>query len=234
MTAILCDPPREAYHADMTALSQSMLKVFMRSPLAYRNKCLSPREDKQSAAMRLGDLVHSIVLAPERVDTEFADVPEGVKAHAMQLARTLRDRFGRLLELPGIREKAVYWTDPATGLRCRMMVDLLVVPDSGGPPVIVDLKVTADIKRFGWTVRKFDYPLQDAHYVAGIRELLDLPPFAEDPDFVLLVIDKAGKMAPQRIGDAVMERARNRRRAAMEHLRRCLEDDSWPEKCQAA
>lgn len=83
------------YHDDTTAVSNSMLKTFARSPALYRSMYITeeiPRPEP-TPEMALGSLTHSMWLQPETVEATYAVKPkcdrrttEGKKVYAEFLA----------------------------------------------------------------------------------------------------------------------------------------------------
>jgi hypothetical protein len=61
------------YHAEKLHLSSSNLKLLLKSPKQfYTEKILGIREPLIGSALDIGTYVHSLVLEPEKVQSEFA------------------------------------------------------------------------------------------------------------------------------------------------------------------
>lgn len=69
---------------------------------------------------------------------------------------------------PGQRELSGFWTDPLTGVPCKMRLDFLRDDD-----LVADPKTTQDASPHGFrrAVEQYDYHLQEAHYRAGLEVL---------------------------------------------------------------
>src|SRR3990167_7406294 len=236
-----------AEYASRAGVSASRLKLMAQSPLHSRHY---ERRDPASRGMLRA--VPAFVLEPERADfvvydgvrrgkeyDRFAAANEGrtilnVREH--DVARSIAEGSrrppisGPLLAAPGRSEVSVYWTDSATGLKCRGRLDRVV----DGPPAIVDLKTygTSDPRVIARRVAQGGAHIQAAHYCDGlaattgvalaeIRYLLisaeSAPPF----DVAVLELEFDNALA---LGRAERDRL-------MRRLASCIERDEWPGRC---
>jgi hypothetical protein len=181
--------PAHAYHADRDALSCSLLKPLLISPAHFLTALAAC--EKKSNARDFGSLVHLLVLQPELVGSEVAVYPgpsdrtnafkefedlhpgklvvdEPTFANARRLsAKIMETRFrgrslGRFIE-EAQREVTIYFTEPATGLRMRVRIDI------NHPEFTFDLKSTrhAVARLFARDAVAFDYDLQAFMYSLG-------------------------------------------------------------------
>jgi hypothetical protein len=127
----------------------------------------------------------------------------------------------------GIAERSLYWTDPATGVRCRVRPDWL--KQMPGLTLAVDYKTTKDANpdAVSRAIRDYSYHQQDALYVDGIWAALQ-------PEDVRFVFVFQSKTAPYLITvreltdqDRDIGRARNER--ALRIYKECLDTDTWPD-----
>jgi hypothetical protein len=192
--AVIYGMPADEYHAS-PGVSNSMLSDLAKSPAhcwALHHNPARP-ERKATAAMRAGTLLHTLVLEPAEVPRRYIVAPEGLdlrtkagkdwKAQADGLevltaeqyltAEQQADAIRAVPELAallasGQSEVSCFWTDPATGLECRMRADW-VHPLPDGRAIVLDLKTTGDVspEGFGRSVWSFGYHRQAAHYSAG-------------------------------------------------------------------
>lgn len=198
-------------------------------------------------AMVVGSAVHSRVLEPERYALEYAVAPavdrrtkagkeaweqfqadsEGKTlltadqdqlAQAVAQAVRLHPAADLLLSKPGQAEQSYFWTDEATGERCKCRPDW----HSDCRRLIVDLKTTEDASPAGFqrSVQKFRYHVQAAHYLQGLG--------AEQ--FVFIAVEKA---PPYLVGVyvATPEMVAAGQRVAARDLARlaeCRALDVWP------
>ncbi len=175
---------------DLTQLSYSSLKAFMKSPahfIAYKNNVFT-----ESSSMRLGTAVHSALLEPEKFKSiyDVTDLRKNTKAYKEMVAinpdkiylnnsdwrsiQEIKRRFSQnkeavdLLFLCSAREQEVKGN--INGIPFRGFVDAM----SGNGGVIVDIKTTQDASAegFGKSVYNFAYHLQAAIYkeLTGAQE----------------------------------------------------------------
>lgn len=109
-------------------------------------------------------------------DEHEADGRVVLKAHEFEVVKAMRDsvllKVGHWLRVDRRIEHAVYWTDPATGLKCRCRPDWLI--EGGDTAFIFDFKTTDDARpqAFRKVAENFDYGLQHAHYSDGVHAAL--------------------------------------------------------------
>lgn len=181
----------EDYH-QIDALSASGAKLLLRSPAHFLAAKSSPKEP--SAAMKLGTLVHTLILEPEKVAAEIAVMPKfdrrttiGKKAaeefeedHRGKLvvdevqwarAKSISDavRANRVVQenlTGGVSEATLIWEQ--YGVPCKARVDYL----KGS--AIFDVKTCSDASPEGFArqVASFQYHVQAAHYANGFREIV--------------------------------------------------------------
>ena len=181
------------YHAD-SAVSKSHLDMVARSPFHYKAHYIDKSIERiQTPTFLEGSLVHSMVLEPDKTNSEFCIAPKvdrRTKAGKQEYNDFMFDNAGKEIVAPdmweraeamrssvyghsearkwlrdGVAESSHFWTDKNTGLRCKCRPDWL--RDDG---VIVDLKTTADASPAGFatSVASFRYHVQHAWYLDGI------------------------------------------------------------------
>lgn len=233
--------PATQYHA-IEALSASGAKLLLRSPAHYLAARATPREP--SAAMRLGTLVHSLVLEPETVKDTFAVMPRfdrrttiGKKAaeefEQDNAGKVVLDEvtFARannvaasVLRHPvvaenlrdGNAEVSLLWDQ--YGVPCKSRIDYMT------GSAIFDVKTCSDASPEGFArqIASFQYHVQAAHYAAGFREVVgwDLDRFVfiavetEAPYAVGVYTLDARSLQSGRL---LMERAAESYKVALEH-----------------
>ena len=95
-TSPICGPmPAEEYHADHSAISNSMLKTFRQRRKIYHHQFVlgNPVVKKVTAKMDLGTLVHAALLEPEKLNTHFAVYPKSVLKSNGALGTNASDKF---------------------------------------------------------------------------------------------------------------------------------------------
>jgi len=207
---------------------------------------------KATPAQVTGTAIHAAVLEPERFTRDFAAAPEvdrrskeGKAIHAEFLeraagrnvitmddfraaaaiaARIRESRLGCLFFSDSPRaELSVYWTDRASGVRCRMRPDL--VPS--GQPVILDLKSCETAEESRFRNRAFDqgYPMRAAWYVDGWRAAT-----GEKRDYVFAAWEKAEPYANAwyYAEDEMIQHGRAQYQRLLKRFAECLAADAWP------
>lgn len=167
----------------LDGVNWSRLKHLRRSPLHYRHVLDQGSEDTTSRLV--GRALHASALQPDVYAAEYvvydgdrrgkawtdfqaahpnASIlrrPEADQVAAQVAALHAHAVAGPMLATATHREHAVTWTDEATGIACKGLVDL------GGPEWIADLKGGPSLDLFErWIVRE-GYHLQIAWYRRG-------------------------------------------------------------------
>jgi hypothetical protein len=190
----LTDIEFEQYRA-RKAINISTLKAMRISPLHYQHARKTVVEDRPR--MGMGRAVHTAVLEPHLFPSlyviyagnrntnafkEFKAENEGktiLKVDEMESVRGAADAIQNhpvarevLRRNNALIERAIEWTDPITGLRCKGRPDHVL-------DAISDLKTvgTVDERKFRADAARFGYYLQGAFYRRGYRALTkyDLP-----------------------------------------------------------
>lgn len=199
------------YHASV-GVSKSQLDRLAKSPAHYMASLTTPR--KETAAMRMGTLAHTLILEPERARLAVApncdkrtkagkaeweafcaenEDAEVVTADELETLQGMRDAVmghaaaGKLLSA-GIAEASAYWKDPATQELCRCRPDFFR-PDR----IVVDLKTTEDAspEAFARAIWNYRYHVQCAFYSDGIEHSTGEPVRG----FVFVVVEKSAPYA---------------------------------------
>jgi hypothetical protein len=243
----------EAYHADRTSVSSSGLRALLNPgcPAQFKYDREHPQAPKREFDM--GNAVHAEVLG-EGHDIVEIDFPDYKKKDA-QVARDAAYAAGKVPLLPkervqvdamakavrehplagplfapgsGIPERSIYWTDLATGVRCRVRPDWL--KQLPGMTLCVDLKTIKDAApdTISRAIRDHNYHQQDPMYIDGI-EAAGLA-----PDGCRFIFAFVSKIAPYLITvreltdqDRDIGRARNER--ALRIYADCESTGIWPD-----
>jgi hypothetical protein len=244
--------PADEYHADRTSISSSGLRALLNPgcPAQFKYDRDNPPAPKKE--FDLGNAAHAEVLGEghDIVEIQYPDYKTG----AAQAAKREAYAAGKVPLLPkeklqvdamaeairqhpiagplftpgtGIAERSLYWTDPATGVRCRARPDWL--KELPGLTLCVDLKTirTSDPETVSRAIREHAYHQQDPHYIDGISAVLR----PEDVRFIFVFVSK---QAPHLITvreltdqDRDIGRARNER--ALRIYAECTATDTWPD-----
>ncbi len=190
--------PNNIYHAS-EGVSSSILKKFLTQTPAkiYYDKLHD--EHKQTDAMILGTVTHSLVLEPENFDQDFFVMPElklTTKAGRLERDRLLENNKNKTVIKKDIFETAKKMSDAvlshptAAKLLKGCIVEQSIYweyndeiihkcrPDAlkPGVPIIIDLKTTADASYsfFSKEIVKRNYHLSAAMYLEGCNDNDDL------------------------------------------------------------
>ncbi len=172
-------------------IGKSTLMAHRRTAAHAQQDMLTVKE--QTAAMRLGSMVHTLVLEPHEWNLRYAVGPDAARntkvwkewAEAQPEGRELikPDEFetaqnmagfvhtktviGELLREPGPVESSVFWTDNGIPLRAR--------PDKivSAKRLLIDLKTTTDLSDHAITSKIYSmgYHLQLALYMEGLESV---------------------------------------------------------------
>lgn len=251
--AIVDGLPAEKYHADRTSVSSTGLRRLLAPgcPAQFKYDRDHPQAPKRE--FDLGNAVHAAVLGEGHDIVEIVGFTDYKKADA----RALRDEAYAADKVPllpkekvqvdamaaairqhplagslfapgsGIAERSLYWTDPATGVRCRVRPDWL--KQMPGMTLCVDLKTikASDPETVSRAIRDHSYHQQDALYTDGTWAALQ----PEDVRFIFVFVSK---IAPYLITvreltdqDRDIGRARNER--ALRIYAECESTGVWPD-----
>lgn len=218
-----------------------------RTPAHYKAKQDGLIANEQTPAMRLGSMLHHVILEPGSVD--WVVKPEGMNfatkdGKAWRDAQTkpiisqdeanmiggMRDSVyrhpgaKRLLEAAQGKTEICLFADDDNGVLRKGRLDAL--PE--GSNAIVDLKTTAVADAVGGmesSMAKFRYHVQAAYYLDLCR-LLEIP----REKFILICVEKEPPyaVAVYSIDDLAIEAGRLEYRRDLHLLRHCMAEDHWP------
>jgi len=169
-----------------------LFTIINKTPMHFLYESMNSKED--TPALAFGRAVHKAILEPESFFDEFVEgiivdrrTKEGrqryeefvgsvgdkevVSPSDMETLRDMRAVIERdplaSAFLTGEHEKAFFWTDSATGEKCKVRLDCISEVD--GKKYIVDYKTTdsCDQKAFERSVRKYGYKFQSGMYREG-------------------------------------------------------------------
>lgn len=242
----------EKYHADRNSISSTGLRKILNPgcPAQFKYDRDNPQPHKKE--FDLGHAAHLLVLGegPELAVIDYPDwrkkdaqierdeayaegkVPLLTKDHDMvqAMAEAIRQHpVAGPLFTPGTgkAEQSIFWTDPATGVRCRVRPDWL--KQLPGLTLCVDYKTikAADPDTVSKAIRDHGYHQQDAFYLDGIWAALQ----PEDARFIFVF---QSKIAPYLITvreladqDRDIGRAKNER--ALRIYADCTATGIWPD-----
>ena len=243
----------EEYHADRNSISSTGLRKLLNPgcPAQFKYDRDNPPAPKRE--FDLGHAAHKLVLGEgeEIVVTEHDDwrtkaareerdeiratgaVPllshEGEQVQAMAEAIRQHPDAGPLFAPGmGIPERSIYWTDPATGIRCRVRPDWLIIRPE--VTAIVDLKTTTDASPDACSkaIESYSYHQQGALYIDGVQAAGLAPEGARF--FFAFQSKKAPYLVTVReLADQDQDIGRARNEKALRLYADCVATGQWPD-----
>ncbi len=127
----------------------------------------------------------------------------------------------------GMAERSIYWTDPDTGVRCRVRPDWL--KQLPGLTLCVDYKTikSADPDTVSKAIRDHAYHQQDAFYTDGIWAALQ----PEDVRFIFVFQSKTAPylITVRELADQDRDIGRARNERALRTYAECMATGIWPD-----
>lgn len=242
------DIPNSVYHADRSCVSVSGLKQLLRSPAHYQ-AYLSGEGRKETAAMYMGTAIHSRLLEPAAFSVNYVVAPEDDK-RSKEYKEFVAANDGKLIltksqadAIEGVAasvdlhvsastllraghvEHSIIWQDEETGIWLKIRPDCLCTDFDSG--ICLDVKKTVDASSaaFVRACVTYDYDLQAAVYLEGLRQV-----FQRDFDFVFLAVEETPPYGCALYGapEEMLARGRRRFRQAMAILQACQGAGEWP------
>ena len=127
--------------------------------------------------------------------------------------------------LRGTIETPIFWTDPETGVECKIRPDVVAMID--GRPIIVDYKTVSscDERSFKAECRKFGYKIQAGMYTEGFA----LTHFAE-VGFAFVCQEKTPPYAVRvfNCGPDFIEQGNRQFHELLREYKQCCDEGFWP------
>ena len=194
---------------------RSDLWVLNDSPEKFRWHMDHPEEGEPSPALVFGQAAHKMLLEPLDFTEEFAIIPDGIDrrtkegkekwaafqaeaagktAISIETFSQIKDMVNKVQSDPtaakllsGRHEVPLFWTDPDSGVNCKVKLDCLTY--LGETPVVVDYKTckSARTDAFGRDAANYGYFLQAAMYTEAVMRTHGLE---ERPMFVFVCQEK--------------------------------------------
>ncbi len=169
---------------------------------------------EKSDVADIGNAVHAALLEPDVFEEEYIKMPDfdarskaGKEAKESFLSNvggdgvtilihedykmviSMRDSalshpvINKLLTSKGESEVSIFFD--MDGIKCKCRPDRIVDPSVFGEHIIVDVKTTASVEKFAYSMRDYRYDVQDAWYSDGYEKLTGFK-----PRFLFAVIGK--------------------------------------------
>ena len=213
--------------------------------------------DSHTKSTKIGDMVHAVLLEPSRIAdfsiipnellaVNGAASTKEAKAYKKEaeangkvvckadewalmsgMVKSFKKAFGQWLDLDSKKENAIFWTCPETGLLLKCRPDWLIVRD--GWAAVFDIKtcLSAHPLAFRKACEDYDYGIQQAHYLEGVKAALGI----DNVEFFFLAVENEFpyRCAPYRIRhDSVLE-SNKLRRKLLNEIKQCNETGDWSE-----
>lgn len=207
----------------------------------------------KSPARDFGTLVHNLVLEPGMFSREFAVFPgkrDGrdpdfkkfclqnnllhvIDEFELAAARKLADKvlsrpvmgrpFGDFVS-EGIPEASIFFTDPATDIRCRTRIDLL------HPEFVFDLKTTMHPSKNAWLRQALSLHYDMQSYMYGLANCL-LRGQSKPSPFVFIAAENEmpHSVSVFTAGETFVENGGRKYQAALSGYAACARVNHWPD-----
>lgn len=244
----------EDYH-NAPGISSTMLKWADNSPATYRHFVLNP--EPPSEAMTFGNILHTLVLEPEKFHDRYFVAPEGmdrrgtnawkelvsqhkgktvIKFTEFTRAKEMADQarlHPRAALLDGLKELSFFWKDPKTGLLCKCRPDNLT---SKG--VIVDYKTAEQVypaRVWSRQLASYFYHVQAAFQLDGVVQAMQQigHQFAEGMKPAKVVHyaqekEGANLVKPWLVSESTIQLGRRSYLKILSTIKKCEEAQTWP------
>lgn len=155
---------------------------------------------------------------------------EADAANVRAMADSVLRVCGKWLNLPAVKEKALYWTDSLTGVRLKMRLDWLI---NRGTAIVFDLKTTGDASpaEFRKRIEGNGYWMQAAHYIEGVKAAMGV----EQVEFYFIAVEDKPPhaCALYSLESSALAAANVARRRVLNELHTCLATGDFSEPWEA-
>jgi hypothetical protein len=244
--------PAETYHEDRTSISSSGLRALLKPGCPAQFKYDREHRQAPKREFDLGNAAHTLVLG-EGHDIVELDYPDYRKKEAqlkrdeayaadqvpllpkeLEKVKVMADAIrnhpdaGPLMNLPGTSEQSIYWTDSATGIRCRVRPDRLIqLPQT---TLVIDIKTVADASpdACSKSIESYAYHQQGALYIDGVQAAGLAP---EGARFIWVFVSKKAPhlVTVRELADQDQDIGRARNERALRIYRECEQTGIWPD-----
>lgn len=124
----------------------------------------------------------------------------------------------------GVTERAGFYTDPETGIACRIKPDLY----DSNYQILMDVKTTQDVslRAFEKAIVNYGYALQLGMYSSGCLAIDDKP--VEHAFFICIEKTAPYEVAVYEADQTLRKKGAELYRSALQKLKSCIQANSWP------
>lgn len=229
---------REDIIAAMATIEQEMLQGTLQSLEDYQNvaKALgisyqTPTKDELKVAIKAADAKPQFVFREDRIASLY-DGKTVLKQDELDILSGILTQIAahagasKLLRF-GTSEQSLFWTDPETGVKCKIRIDRVVEDETGRIIAILDAKAARDASKEGFrkAVEQYGYDVQAAYYSDGFKET-----FGYEVPFLFLAAENEFPcaIALYKASAEMIETGRKKARAGLLIKQWCEENQSWP------
>jgi hypothetical protein len=231
------DPQRPAPKANDAFIAGTLAHCALLEPdsLSSRYAIVPPSAPRRPSSIQRNakkpsaDTVYAIewwdAFALEHAGAEIIDADQLQTAHRQAASIRALPEIGPLMAA-GEPELSAFWTDKATGMRCKCRPDW--TSHGAGSVVLLDLKTTQDASEsaFRRSIWNYRYDMQAAWYSDGYEQASG--DMTMGFVFVCVESDWPHAAAAYMIDDEFMAGARADNRRALELYSRCKRENKWP------
>jgi len=239
------------YHAS-SALSRSDIMKFIKSPYHFNNRHLTPF--KETEAMNLGSLVHSLILEPHLVEKEYffykkidkrtkkgkidyndmlasskgmVSINEETAKTAYEMRTAVKSNSYACELLEGcLIEPSIFWRNDKSGLELKSRPDAMK-DDGDNKVMVVDLKTTKDASQ-----HKFQRSCIDFGYFhqAATASLALESTGKEMTHFMIIAVENTAPFATAiyEISSDTIKKVCNELKGIYLEISNCKKNDAWP------
>ena len=234
------------YHADKTRVSSSQLKTILRSPEQYyKEYVLSQRDNTPKDKFVFGSFVHTLILEPHKVQTEYA-VYEGLRRGGKAWEQFAEVNKGKniLTSVQVNQAEKLFASYKANKTAVSMLEGALSEHNLFGEVLgvagkaradsihinknyIVDVKTTSsgsDRELFALACESYRYDLSASYYLELARQT-----YKKEFDFYFFVLSKTdGQLKIYKAGPEFLYTGKLMYTRAIKLLIKCQELNQWP------
>jgi len=190
------------------AFSKSDLDLIHKSPALAEWSKNAPQTESEVA--NIGTATHAALLEPDLFESDYIRMPKfdkhtkAGKEAAAAFAETMQGKIvfsaedydlvvamrdstlahpiaNKLLTSPGQSETSIFFE--MDGVKCKARPDRITEID--GVHYVIDVKTSADVEKFNFSVRDYRYDVQDVFYSEAYKQLTGVK-----PRFIFVVVGK--------------------------------------------